>query len=376
MFASLGLLMVMIVDDPTRAGMVRLDFHQQSLPEIVRQIGDRGGNPLNLHFAEVGAEPPKFTLEASEAVPFWEAIDRLSRVVGLQCQVNEGGGWGNPAWNVSMYGPAEADPSVGVYAGPFRFGHFQILTDTERAFVIPQQTGLGQNLQGCRAEIAVMVEPRVLAIRTGPLEDLAAIDDLGLSLIDPVMNKAETAPEPNGGYYFNTFPHVLRIRLKPPDPTSRRLQHLRGRMPVEVGLLPQEPSRRIDLKTSIDRPVIVDDLEVTVKEYAPQPDGAVSVVIEAKILGARGDASRSSEAVVRARSNALLRQFQMVDTDGHLVLPASGGTSNSQGWRLEARFPAPNPRGVSAPTHLLLYLPRWSSWSAPFEFRDVPLTSP
>ena len=374
MIPSIVLILVSLIDDPSLSGMVALDFKQETLGEIVKKIGERGGNTVKLHFGGISDENTlKFTIVAAEKVPFWEAVDRLCEVASLQRQVNEGGGFGGKGWNVALYGPSEADKSPGMYSGPFRFGRFRLHANIDREFVRAQRAGDTETIGTHHAEFEVLAEPRVIALRTGPLEGLVAIDDRGESLLDPSLSDHESSSGSSSGYLFDSFPYAVKIQMTSPIPAGKTLKSLRGRMPVEVGILPKEPTLKIALASSVGKNFTTPDVQIAVREFSTKPDGSTRLSLTAKILGVRGDSAKTSKNLLRARSSALLRQIEIVDASGRAMNAAGGSASVGDEWQFDATYPAPLPGGAALPAHLLLYAPNWVPWTASFDFANLLL---
>lgn len=368
------LLLVALADDPTRPSMVALDFKDLPLSEIVRRIGDRSGNALVLHYAGGNEDDARrFTLESPEAVPFWDAVDRVCEAAKLKHELNEAGPFGRRGSNVALQGPSDGGRSPGVYSGPFRFGRFAIQSDYDRNFVTPPRTPYSARHGPCHAEFTVLFEPRLIAIRTGPLAKLEATDDRGRSILDPEWNPPKDDSPPPQGYNLGSYSYAVDVSLLRPEGADRRLKLLRGVMPVEVGVVPKEPALSIPLAGSSGKTFSVGDVKLTIEEFLPKPGGATSLKVVAKIEGPRGDPAKWPKGVVWARSTALHRQIEVVDANGRAVQTAGGTSSAGDELKLDFQFSNPQAGAGAAPSQLRVYAPNWVQWEVPFEFSDMPL---
>ena len=368
------LLLIAPADDPTRSGMVALDFRDRPIAEVVRAIGERSGNAVNLESAGAQDDPRRLTLEAPAPVPFWEAIDRLCASGELQHHLNDGaGGTQDRGTYLALYGPLQGAPTPGFDSGPFRFARLALHAGYERVYIPTMGVVSREASPPFRAEFSVLVEPRVIAIRTGPLEDLEALDDRGRSLLPADVNDLAMASEPPGGYNLIAFSPRLRVPMSRPRGEGGRLRILRGVMPVEVAIMPEEPSATIPLAGAAGKSVSAGDVRVTITEFGPGPGETLTLKLVAKIEGPRGETETTPGPIVFARSWALQKQIEIVDAKGKPLRASSGGSSAGEELRYDYLFAAPAGVDAPVPTHLRLYAPRWVPWRAPFEFKDLPL---
>jgi hypothetical protein len=360
--------------DPTKPSLVTLDFKDRPIQEVAAALATRSGSAVVMQFySETDPNPKKVTLIAAEPVPFWDAIDRFCLETKLQRALNDGSGVGRGQPNVSIYGPGP-DPGPAVYSGPFRFGRFTLHANFQKRFV-PDE-GYGDPLpDGYRAEFEVLPEPRVLAIRTGPLAKLEAIDDQDRSLLDPKLTDPTNVSGPIYNGTLGGFQSTLRIQLATPVAGARRLKVLRGVMPVELGIQPKIPTVSIALADSKGKTFKAGDVSITIEDFSTKPSGPTKLVLVAKVEGSRGPSEKTPKTLSWARSGIIQRTLEIVDADGRIVAMGSGGTSSGDELRLNYTFNnlATPGRLTSAPKTLKVYAPEWVQWEAPFEFHDVVL---
>jgi hypothetical protein len=361
--------------DPTRPAPVTLDFRDRPVPEVVAAIAAQSGNPVVLQFwNEAEPNPRRVTLTSAEPVPFWEAIDRLCADLKIQRTLNEPNAFGSRAANVSLYGPG-VDPGPALYAGPFRLGRFSLHSDARKFFVPPVRGLADARESDYRAEFEVLPEPRVLALRTGPLVKLEALDDRGRSLLPPAGTDPDRVSGPVGGYGLGAFQSLVRVHLNAPPSDARRLKVLRGAMPVEVALMPKAPAATIPLAESVGKTIRAGDLAVTIEAFGPQGAGAASLRVVAKIDGPRAPGDGVPKPLSWARSGLIARCLEVVDADGRPLPMGAGGSSAGDEFRATYTFSGPRGFGQPAttPKTLRVYVPEWVRWEAPFEFSDIPL---
>ena len=360
--------------DPTKPSLVTLDFKDRPIHEVASAITTRSGNPVTLQYQDFGPNSvPKVTLMAPAAVPFWEAIDRYCVAAKLQRTIQEPVGFGSRMPNLTLFGPG-SEPGPASYTGPLRLANFTIHATYRKRFV-PTSFVDPATADGYRVEFEVQPEPRVMAIRTGPLAKLEAIDDQGKSLLDPTLTDPEKVSAPVGGYGLGAYQSLVRIRLGTPSPGSKRLKTLRGLMPVELAISPMVPTATIPLATSVGQTTKAGDLAITIEEFNANPGTSTTLRLVAKVEGKRGSNAPGGKPLAWARTAAIQRCLEVVDAEGRVLSAASGGTSAGDELRLNYTFwpnRGPGPNG-STPKTLRVYAPEWVSWDAPFEFSDVPL---
>ncbi len=275
---------------------------------------------------------------------------------------------------MTLYGPG-GDPGPAFYSGPFRFGKFSLHANYEVAFVPRPKFPATPDAAGHRAEFEVMTEPRVVAVRTGPVAKLEATDDRGQSLLDPSTLDPEKIPLPPQGYGFVGLPQTLKVPMKRPDPESKRLKILRGVMPVEIGVPQKEPSLTIPLAGSVRKAFRDGDVKFTIDEYTPRP-GRGATFLKVREDRRRARAGRPlAEAGRLGAFRRVHRLIDIVDAEGRSLTSGCGRflVGRRVAVQLHVLPPPPGGRVFSAPTHIRVYMPKWVAWDVPFEFRDLPL---
>ena len=373
MIAGPMILLALLAVDPTKPSLVALDFKDRPLPEVVAAIAARSGNSVVLQFyIDPPNNPRKITLQAAEPVPFWDAIDQFCAQTKIQRALNDGGSNGAMRANVSLYGPG-GDPGPAHYAGPLRLGKFTLQAHFRKSFT-PLPTSAIEPEDGYHAEFEVLPEPRVLAMRTGPLTGLEAIDESGRSLLDPKIIDPEKVSGPVNGFALGGYQSLVRVKLAAPHPDSKRLKLLKGRMPVEIAVPPKAPTLVIALADAAGKSFKTGDLAIAIEEFTVKPGGSTVLKVVVKIEGARGPRGASSKPLIWARSSMVAKLIEVADSEGRPLTASSSGTSGGDELRLTYEFAPTTPaQPMATPKSLRIYAPDWVAWEVPFEFRDVPL---
>jgi hypothetical protein len=293
--------------------MVRLDFHDRPLSEVVEGIGRRAGASLASGDEPFTTRKPqdrpswpdrRITLEAPEPLPFWEALDRLCRAGGLRRR--------HPLSPYELADrpilvPGEAWPPKSD-TGSFRVELLRIRRERDldltpglselgrapRAFgpsSRPAGPGYGPEVKEVRtssffAELLISTEPRLRIVGEASLERLEASDGQGHSILrdpTPEQRNAELAmfrmnphldprlhPELGFGSVSRTSsPVQLRsIPLADSTPPGLRLAVLKGVAVVAV------MARRAD-------PLVVPLAEAKAKTITIENDGVRLTIHEA-----------------------------------------------------------------------------------------------
>lgn len=246
----------------TKSTMVRLDFDDASLPEIVKSLADQTGMRICL----LPENQPRWntrriTLQEPDPVPFWKAVDRLCQVASLQSDVEMA--------SLSPRGEAAlcltdriTRPTLPTSDnGPFRVGLVELDFHRRVEFVaapplLPRNAAgrPGPNRgnvvaaqpravtsQQCSAQFQLMAEPRLGVTQYGPARILEARDDRDNSLL----------PENQRGMMLSRYSTLqtgpctsvihLNLPLSRPENPGRSIKTLRGVVPLRVSARRPEP---------------------------------------------------------------------------------------------------------------------------------------
>ncbi|HEU5119128.1 MAG TPA: hypothetical protein VFT74_21235, partial [Isosphaeraceae bacterium] len=119
---------------PTR---VRLNFQNQTIAEVARQLGEQANVSINVIDNNLGMRSlQKVTLVETEPVPFWKALDELCRQGNLQLNHGVqivGVGPANRLPVLSLFPTTMSSPPSSI-SGPFRVSVLSLVDHKERNF--------------------------------------------------------------------------------------------------------------------------------------------------------------------------------------------------------------------------------------------------
>jgi hypothetical protein len=383
--------------DLARPTLVALDFRDRPLGEVVNAIGDRTGLGLIL---EPGTDPlrkdRRITLESTEPLPFWDAVERLRTAGGLRLDLSGS----TPGWNRGILlapGGARLRPTrpltgnevvltpetVGASPPESRSGRFLVAVtglNHSRDRVLPGPNGRppGSVVDRFEVRLRVVPEPGLELGRLGETEGLEAADDLGQSL----------APDGNGveselGNEAYAFQNVtagrglpLAIRLRYPERAGTTIRRLKGALLVTVvGSKPGAISA--SLVEGLDRPTRKGDVTLTIHAVRAAPEGQNLRLVEFSLSrpetgGRAAGYGGFGRAAIAAPAGAQ-GSFEFLDALGRRTTEpiAAEQFLIGDGQHRSIRFNQP-PGTLPAVT--IRYLaPTWATLRVPFEFRDLPM---
>jgi hypothetical protein len=380
-----------------RPTLIPLDFRDRPFSEVAREIGARGGRAISdrgeLSMGLMNRPDPSWrdrrvTLEAPGPVPFWEAVDRLAEAGRVRYRLAHGGATGAETTTVLFLGAGAAEGGIACYTGPFRVGllglhgHDDILF-VRGPWVRVYPSGMAGPADATAlasappdggpdyAELQVLVEPGLVCRRDGPLRRLEATDDQGRSLLAPPREGSGSSPpytlyEPFSG----GISPLLRIPLTRTQVARRRLELLRGAIPVEVAAVKTEPALVIPLPGSAGKTFRGAGVTFVVPEYAVGADGSVKLAVTGRVDGDMEPGARRA-----AEMRLMASQYRVVDAQGRNVHFQSSGAGAGAG-EVPLTFtysPGAASLGTGPPAEFRYYDLRRAAVEVPFEFRDIPL---
>lgn len=386
-----------------RPTLVKLDFVDQPVADVVKAISERSGISLGLvNDADPIWRSRRVTLQAEQPVTFWHMIDRLTKAARVQQTVvmAANGNGRSPMFQFLPGGEHVEFPTS--YSGPFRvllsgvhvhrdlnFGS-RIVTNIQEGVGVRRQVapvGLDPNpAQGPVAQVQftldlqIQSEPRMSISKSNGLKLTEAIDDLGQSLLYP--NQAEGPERYNsfyGGYGSGLASTTLQVSLRAPDQIGRAIKRLRGTVPLVVTARKDVPVV-IDLADAKGKTARSAELTVTVHDLRPNVDQFGSTELELTIRSntpndpALGPAGRAGFEMLSFRGpQAAQNQIEILDAQGrpHLQIAPRSIQTNNEESRMTLRL-MPNAQ-VGAPAQLKVYDLARATTEASFEFRDVPI---
>ena len=227
-----------------RPTLVKLDYADRPVADVVRSLAERTGVPMVLLPDEPAASwrKKRISLAAPGPVPFWEAVNRLEPTAGLI--LDELGARELRLWSdrgtlgpvsvsydrVFRCRPASVnDERELIYGEP----GFQLHSSFRRVPGGRKARGPGSQWERFFVQIEVMSEPRPITSLepAGPPRIIEAVNDRGRSLILEPDPKAFEYPKK---YYDRNWyaGFDANLYLKTPDPAARSIRRLKGAVPL------------------------------------------------------------------------------------------------------------------------------------------------
>jgi hypothetical protein len=288
--------------------LVRLDFKDASLAEIIKSLKKQTGIEVGLGPAGPDSATRRITLRETQPVAFWNAIDRLCTEAKVTCQFQFTGSRGQSLVLSSQpnllnqpssnHGPFRVSVVSLSYQSDVlfqqsarmvaqgRFGGPRIADVAKKKDMRPpadppragaaqpgdpekSETAPARNVQ-FRARFQLAPEPRLTFSQAGNLKLLEAIDELGQSLV-PAGHGEQNAFGPVGvtGGGMMAGPMVnLTAPLRRPEVPGKLIKTLRGTIEVMVSA-PRSNSLVIPLENAAgktfqneDRQVVVNSIDI------------------------------------------------------------------------------------------------------------------
>ncbi len=260
-----------------------------------------------------------------------------------------------------------AEDSLAHYVGPLRIDQFRVHSYYEVNYSAAKRDPFGNEGEPFYAEFRVQVEPRVLVASIDPPKAVVAIDDLGQSQAKsekPSVDGSRHAFQPITG-----LPATIRIPLARPMHNSHALKKFSGVLPMELAILPNEPSLVVPLADAAGKTFRSGDVLVDVQESRALPNNGFKLKLSAKVV-AGPEQGQTTEISRRNRGAILSRQIEVVDSNG-AVVSGSGSIAHAETTLLDMTYFGS--QAGSGPKELRIYSPKFVRWEAPFAFEDLPL---
>ncbi|MBX6313662.1 MAG: hypothetical protein IRY99_12200 [Isosphaeraceae bacterium] len=275
--------------------LVRLDYRDRPLTDVVRDLGEQSRIGLAL-FPEnnPALTSRRVTLQESEPLPFWKAIDRLTQTARLQYNPMMQGMVVNGTRGAALIltdGLAELPPISD--QGPFRVLLTGLHYQRDRHFgpghgvgmIIQNGVPVPQGGRGSAevfyALLQVMAEPRMILAQRGPLALTEAVDDRGNSLLPPTSNPALQRHSGFFGYIGSSGAASLTLQapLRFPEMPGRTIKRLRGTIPVLAASRKDEPTI-VNLADGKGKPHRAAEVTLIVNEVRADPNNAQMTEID------------------------------------------------------------------------------------------------
>ena len=308
----------------TQESLVRLDFKDATLEEIVQSLSKQAGFQVGLGPAGAFAGAPRrtgtsfgtgrITLTEPQPVPFWKAIDRLCEAgrLTLQYRITTLPGQGVPQPGLVLLSLPEPLHQPGYNHGPFRCNVVSLSYTSHVTFnaanrmraqirlgvrgaagvanqkaarppadQLPATPGPGGaenvNVGGAASrmvqflvQLQIVPEPRMTLAPAAKIQLVEAVDELGHSLL-PAEGDDERAlgPMSTAGFAIGASAN-LTIRLHRPEAPGKLIKTLRGTVEVAVAA-PRSNPLVIPLEGAAGKTFQNDDRRVVVNSIDTDP---------------------------------------------------------------------------------------------------------
>jgi hypothetical protein len=381
----------------TQPTLVALDFENQPLPEVVKNLSDQTGIKLGLVPENLPSWPERrVSVHEAEPLPFWRAMDRLCEVARLQLNFGMQGfpsSGREPHFPLLDGGPRPAVPTSD--SGPFRVSllslHYQRDVAFSRAGAVvphglvvpppPPMPGRANTPQAAAptvneqfyAQLQVAAEPRLSLSQNGPLKILDIIDDRGQSL--QVETDQGPITQRVSGYFGVATGSTLQLHvpLKRPEVPGQSIRAFRGQLPILVATRKPDPLV-VSLQGAAGKSFHNEDVDLSVLEIRANPatnQTSIDIMVRATappaaILTAPG--AGGAEFLIQ-RPDLHQQQIEVVDTQGR-VIAWFQSNFDAEGSRMTLTL-TPHPQ--AGPAELRYYGLARAATEIRFEFGDVPM---
>ena len=379
----------------TQPTMLRLDFEDRPLPEVVKNLSEQAGIKLAL----LPENSPhwrsrRVTIHEPSPLPFWKAIDRVCEIARLQYNIGMNGfpSGREPIFPLFEGGMRPTTPTVDT--GPFRVClvglHYQrdfnfqpvpvgvgnmpnppsVPPNGPRVF----RPGLATSDQ-FYAQIQVFGEPRLSLSQSGPLKIVDAVDDRGQALTS-ALDRGPLAQRTSGYYGFATGSVVqLQATMSRPDQPGKTIRKLRGVLPLSVSTRKPNPLV-VKLAGSSGQTFRNEELALTLHEVRPVGNSRQTLIeLSIRRLGGTPGGLNSGplqQEFVVQRPDAFQQQIEVADAQGR-PMPWYQTNFDAEASKLTLTVTPQNLEPNVGPVEIRYYGMARSSTEITFEFNDLPL---
>jgi hypothetical protein len=373
--------------------VVRLNFKNAPLPDVVKAISDQSGITLSL----IPENSPlwqsrRVTLSEANPQPFWKALDGLCREGQLQHNSTIQTGRGGPRGTVIQLfaGGNSTVPVPSSDSGPFRVNvlgiHYQRdLRFGQNTQVVPAAPG-GAVFAGGRnrnvheqfyVDLQILAEPRMVLTQNGALKITEAVDENGQSLLVPTNDDATIRNSGYFGYSSGMTSLQMQAHLNYPEKPGRTISRLRGSLPVMVSAR-KDDALVVNLEGAKGKSFRSEEVTLVVHDIQPDPNQQrttidISLSPNNPSNDVDGPANRFPGASMIAGMNAPQNQMEILDANDRPYpqwFPSSTRIDNDQARMTLMLMPAD---GVGPPAKIRYYEMARATTEVPFEFTNVPM---
>ena len=377
----------------TSPTMVRLDFKDASLADIVQDLSQQTGMRISLFPENLPRwKQEHVNLQEVEPLPFWKAVDLLCTASSLQIDLE--------LRSFSMHN----QPTLALIDritrpvhpicdhGPFRVSLVGLEFQRHVGFAVAMprvRANPGQaerpaapkdlaplrprpvtSVQ-CSVQLQVTAEPRLSVNQTGAIQILEARDDQGNSLrMDKPGSPVLTS---NAGYFGGSCSSVVHARaaLNRPENPGRTIKILRGSVPLRITARQPDPLV-VPLSTATGKAFDSTDLHISVHEVRFDPNTRqrqIELTVRESRSGVLPAADDEPVAELGSRIDPHQQNIEIVDARGHIV-PWIQTSVDMESSRITLSMAGP---ASTEPKELRYYRLSECAVNVPFTFSEVPM---
>ncbi len=372
---------------------VWLNFKDIPLVEAVQTLSRQTGMKIALVPENLPRwEQDHLTLQETEPLPFWKAIDRLAAAASLQAELEPQGIAARiqpavvltdrirrPVYPTSDHGPfrislvklefqrsLEFAPTLRFRANPAQPPGGPA---ARPAFTPPQPRPITNDQFSVQFQITA--EPRMSISQSGAVQILEASDNLGNSLrmLNPGSQIFRTSGELLGGACSSVL--HLGAALNRPEHPGRTIKVLRGSVPLRITARHPGPLI-VPLAASTGKTAENGDLHLQVHEIRFDPNThqrQIDLTIRESRSGGIPTADEEPVVDLGARFDPHQQNIEILDAHGQLV-PWFQTTTDLESSRITLSLPG---SVRTEPKELRYYRLSETSINVPFSFSNVPM---
>jgi hypothetical protein len=378
-----------LLTEPT---MVRLDFDDVPLPEVVKSLADQTGMRICL-FPENSPrwKTQRVSLQEPGRLPFWKAVDRLCHEASLQSDVEMADLPARGEATLCLTEPITRPALPTSDHGPFRVGLVGLEFQRHVGFAVAPR--LPRNPVGrpganrgdvaavqprpvtsvqCSAQFQLMAEPRLGVSQCGPPRILEACDDHDNSLL--AENQRGMMLSRNSTFPTGTCTSVihLNVPLARPENPGRSIKTLRGEVPLRVSARRPDPLI-VPLAGAEGKTFVQGDVRLTIHDVRMGPSDR-GRQIDLSVREGRSDGAPATDDFSlqdpSSRLESHLLGIEILDAQNR-PLPWVQTDLAMESSRLTLTMASS--AAVAEPKELRYYRLTETIVDVPFAFADVPM---
>jgi hypothetical protein len=343
---------------------VSIQLQQRPIREAVTELAKQSGYTIELYPAPANNDERDKQLHSFQIdnVPFWEAVERISREGGLTLQRT----WRGEDGRLQLRFADEYVPFVS-NSGSFRLvaQGFQYHRSIEFATLARNAPVPGQRSEQLTFRFVVISEPRLPILWMGRPIVTEAVDENNNSLLLPeTAAETERISYHDRGYFYDAWINLARVGRD-----AQTVKRLRGIVPVRL-LVEQTPELVVDkVLQAKGQKLKSAATELDIEEVKEQADaGRVRYDVKFAVRNLRGEGGLEYNFYASIRY-----RVELHDAKGAKYAWGGGGWGGNEN-SVRGTFTFHHPGGEIGPPAKLIF----HGWNTlyhrvPFEFRDLPL---